>query len=173
MDIDELDPPSVNYNPNEENWRELEDILTRARATANKDELNQLRILADTLLFRELFSQLYKVGAFFLTQQEQIKLSEWDCRVLISAKNSNTDSKNSKIRESIIILRGSMAQRYRGHCDRNPVPEQPLPVTGSSPAGNHYFFSIGKFHSFDQCQVESVNRSSEDNSSVKDDPMSS
>ena len=66
MDIDELDPPSVNnrYIPNEENWRKFTDLLTRARETTNKQEARQLRTQADTLLFREFLSQLDKVGAF-------------------------------------------------------------------------------------------------------------
>ena len=79
MHIDELEPPSVNYNPIAENWRKSEDLLTIARATTNKDELNQLRIQAGTFVFHELFSQLHKVGAFVLTQEEQIKLGELDC----------------------------------------------------------------------------------------------
>ena len=67
MDIDELDPLSLNYRIilNDENSRKFKDLLTRAHRTTNNEEARHLRTLAHTLVFREILSQLDKVGAFY------------------------------------------------------------------------------------------------------------
>ena len=65
MHIDELDPLCVNYRfiLNDENSRKFTDLLTRARATPNKEEARHVRTKADTIVFRDLLSQLDKIGA--------------------------------------------------------------------------------------------------------------
>ena len=110
MDNDELDRLSVNYPfiLNDENSRRLTDVLGRARLNTNKEEAIHLRTKADTLVFRELLSQVDNVAAFTRLSRNKSNCDGWVClirRVITCAKNSNPVSKNRNIRGTNIRCR--------------------------------------------------------------------
>ena len=60
MEVEELDRVCVNYRfiLNGENSKKLSAIVARARSTTNKEEARHVRTKANTLVVREILSQL-------------------------------------------------------------------------------------------------------------------